>query len=193
VNLSRKQFQQPGLPQEIVELLTEWQIEPNCLQLEITEDAIAGELQLAVQRIKALKEHGVAVAIDNFGVGNSSFTALHRLPVDVLKIDPSLLIDLQHSQEAASLIHGLAVIVRNIGIRLVALGISESTQLIALQGLGCDYAQGRYLGSPMPSEQLAQYIDEQSVRTYGICGAAVMAEAWTERLPEIDPLIEQGR
>jgi EAL domain-containing protein (putative c-di-GMP-specific phosphodiesterase class I) len=137
-------------------------------------------LNAAAQQIAKLQKIGVRTAIDHFGVGTSSFTALHRLPVNSLKIDRSILTDLQHSREAASLLHGLAVIVRDIGISLIAVGIEETEQLIALQEFGCDLAQGKYFGTSMPAAEVLPFLHDQSRQFYQTRGAAAFATLWSK-------------
>ncbi len=182
INLSPKQFAVPSLARVVSQILDEFKVEPCCLQLEITEAAFLNDLNAAAEQVRQLRAIGVRVAIDNFGAGTSSFTALHRLGVDSLKIDRSIMVDLQNSKEAASLIQGLAVIVRNIGISLVAVGIEATDQLISLQGLGCELAQGQFFGPPLPAEGVADFLHDPSTHSYEVRGAALFAASWVERL-----------
>jgi EAL domain-containing protein (putative c-di-GMP-specific phosphodiesterase class I) len=191
INLTPKQFALPDLPRIASEALERFKLQPPCLQFEITESGLSDNMTEARQRIEQLRQIGVRVAIDHFGVGLSSFTSLHRLPVDSLKIDRSMLADLQYSAQAASLIHGLAVIVRNIGISLVAVGIENADQLIALQGLGCAAAQGQYFGRPMTAECVAPFLRDPANRSYYARGAAAFAVQWAER-PDGPTVVDQA-
>ena len=182
INLSPKQFVLPNLPDIVSVALDRFNIQPSWLQLELPEAAFTDNMTEAAQQIERLRALGIRVAIDHFGVGISSFTSLHRLSIDSLKIDRSMLADLKHSKQSASLIHGLAVIVRDIGISLVATGIDSAEQLIALQGLGCDLTQGAYFGPPMSAQRVAQYLLDPKHRSYQARGAASFALRWAECL-----------
>jgi diguanylate cyclase (GGDEF)-like protein len=182
INLSPRQFALPDLPEILSVTLARCKLQPSWLQLELTEVALADAMVESAHQIQCVRELGVRVAIDHFGVGTSSFTSLHRIAFDSLKIDRSMLADLKHSKQSASLIHGLAVIVRNIGISLVATGIESSEQLIALQGLGCDVAQGAYFGPPISAQRVVPFLLNHRSDSYQTQGATSFALRWAERL-----------
>lgn len=182
INLSPRQFFLSNLPEIVSHVLEASKTQPSCLHLELTEAAFTDNMTEAMHQIERLRAVGVRVAIDHFGVGTSSFTSLHRLAIELLKIDRSMLVDLKHSKQSASMIHGLAVIVRNIGISLIATGIENAEQLIALQGLGCDLAQGTYFGPPMSAQQIERFLFDNNNDSYQIRGAASFAVQWTECL-----------
>ncbi len=158
LNLSRKQFLQPRLAELIRDTLDEFGIEPSAIELEVTEDAFCGDLLAASQVLQSLKETGIKLAIDDFGVGSSSFAALHRFPVDTLKIDRSLLGDFPKSFETAALIQGLVVIANGLGISLVVEGVEDHSQVIALQNLGCMLAQGYHFSRPLAAESVPSFL-----------------------------------
>jgi diguanylate cyclase (GGDEF)-like protein/PAS domain S-box-containing protein len=162
VNLSRKQLGQPGFAEVIRETFREFKIEPSSIELEVTEDALGGDLPTATKILESLKQVGVKLAIDDFGVGSSSFAALHRFPIDTLKIDRSLLTDFPKSKESAAMVQGLVAITESLGIMLVAEGIEEREQLFALQDLGCKLAQGYYFSRPLPAEKMTEFLQKQT-------------------------------
>ncbi len=159
INVSRKRLARPDLVESIRQVVAETGIQPAAIQLEVTEGAFVSDVKAAVQSMKALKALGVKLAIDDFGTGSSSFASLHQFPVDVLKIDRSLLANLEQSKDSACLIQGLAVMVRNLGITMVAKGIEKPGEVTALQALGCDYGQGFFFAKPMSASQLQTFID----------------------------------
>ncbi len=128
INLARKQFGDPRMLKTIAEVLNETGLEPQELQLEVTEDAFAMDVEEAVETMRSIRDLGVKLAIDDFGSGTSSFVALHRFPVDVLKVDRSLINDIEESSGEAAMLHGLVVMARNLDIKLVAEGIETSRQ-----------------------------------------------------------------
>jgi diguanylate cyclase (GGDEF)-like protein/PAS domain S-box-containing protein len=165
VNLSRKQLGEPGLPDMIRQAIRENKIEPSWLELEVTEDAFGGDFPKLSRSLQSLKSVGVKLAIDDFGAGSSSLAALHRFPIDTLKIDRSLLTDFPKSKETAALIQGLVAITDSLGIILVAEGVEECDQFLALQELGCKLAQGYHFSRPMPSEDIPDFLRKQSHET----------------------------
>ncbi len=182
VNLSRRQFALPDLEQRIASTLEHYRLPPSQLQLEVTEDALAGDVTAAVRSLQALKKLGVDLVIDEFGAGTSSFASLHQFPVDVLRIHRSLLTGIERSKDIASMIHGLAVMVKNLGIDMVAEGVESSQQVIALQELGCEFAQGLLFAPPLTGKELQQFASRNLGLECSTCRAATYAHQWGDHL-----------
>jgi diguanylate cyclase (GGDEF)-like protein/PAS domain S-box-containing protein len=161
VNVSRKQLGFQNLCQLVRDTLAEFEIEASSIELEVTEDAFCEDMPKAVATLKELKDIGVRIAVDDFGIGSSSFASLHRFPIDSIKIDRSLTNDLAHSQEAKALLEGLVVISGGLGISLVAEGVETSEQLKVLKELGCDLAQGYYFSRPLPLLRIENFLRDQ--------------------------------
>ncbi|WP_197999958.1 putative bifunctional diguanylate cyclase/phosphodiesterase [Gimesia alba] len=161
INLSRKQFACPLLVHTVQRTLEEFQVAPKHIQLEVTEDAFASDIKSAIQAMKDLKAIGVKLAIDDFGIGRSSFASLNQFPVDTLKIDRSLIAEVKRTKGMAAMINSLVVLSENLGIMLIPEGIEEASQVTALQKLGCHFGQGYYFGRPMPAEKLEAYLLKQ--------------------------------
>lgn len=195
INLARKQFGDPEMLKVIADALKESKLQPNELQLEVTEDAFALDVDDAVETMRSIRELGVKLAIDDFGSGTSSFVALHQFPVDVLKIDRSLIGEIENSSGEAAMLHGLVVMARNLDIKLVAEGIETSSQARAVQDLGCEYMQGYFFARPMPADDVAEFMINDEGLNWCEVGAASFAQAWSQRLPyhiEQDP-VERDR
>lgn len=188
INLSRKQFLQPDLPGVLSAALESHDISAERLQLEIAENALGRDLGAAIDTMKRLKETGVRIAIDHFGNECSSFASLHEFPVDVVKIDNSLLKTLEQSQATAALIHSLAVLARNLGIVMMAEGVERPTQIVALQELGCHFGQGYYFArAAAPREIESQFIFAPTL-PYCVEGTREFQDRWSERLPALKSL-----
>jgi len=188
LNLSRKQFISPDLPARIKQAVDDYGIDPRRVQLEVTEDSFASDIPAAIAAMHAIKDIGVMIALDDFGVGCSSFASLHQFPVDVLKIDRSLMAEIEDSRETASLVHALSVLVANLGIALVAEGIEKAKQVVSLQELGCHLGQGYFFAKPMPAPQFEAFIAERSHANGTISGALSFANRWEDRLPSFHPI-----
>ncbi len=163
-------------------------LSPERLQLEVTEDSFASDVPAAIAAMNALRQLKVRIAIDDFGAGCSSFASLHEFPADVLKVDGSMLSDIEGSQDTAALVHSLAVLVRNLGLTMVAEGVERASQAIVLQELGCQLAQGFFFARPMPPDQLEALLIERSAET-NVAGAMAFENRWSQRM-EIESFSE---
>lgn len=191
VNLSCREFALPDLAQRIEETLAATGIDPAHIQLEVTEEAFVGDVAATVTAMQSIKHLGIELAIDGFGSGISSFASLHQFPVDVLKIDRSMLIGIEDSNDVASMIHGLAVMVKNLGIDMVAEGVETPGQVIALQELGCEYAQGFFFAEALLPEQMRDYASRSLSLEYNARGAVAYANQWGDRLAVFEPFGSQ--
>lgn len=161
INLSRKQFICPNLVHMVESTLREFNVDPQHIQLEVTEDAFASDVNEAIQAMKEIKAIGVKLAIDDFGVGCSSFASLNQFPVDTLKIDRSLVAQVIRTKGMAAMINSLVVLSENLGIMLIPEGIEEQDQLTELKKLGCEYGQGYLFAKPLTSDVFEEYLLEQ--------------------------------
>jgi predicted signal transduction protein with EAL and GGDEF domain len=157
VNVSVRELHTPEYADRVAELLRGHRVPPDRLVIEVTEHAVAQDLQQLVDRLSALRATGVRVALDDFGSGYSSLGQLRTLPVDILKIDKTL-IEPSGPSGPAGPAQPLADVVVQLGARLgldvVAEGITEVDQRRSLEDAGCGYAQGDLFGRPMPAERV---------------------------------------
>jgi diguanylate cyclase (GGDEF)-like protein len=151
VNLSARQLR-PALVDEVAEALRASGVDARCLTLEVTETLLV-EGPSAVEVLTALRSLGVAIAIDDFGTGWSSLGALQRYPVDVLKLDRSLVAPAATSEPAAALARAVVDMAQALGLDVVAEGIEDDEQLAAMRALGCPHGQGFVFARPMPVEE----------------------------------------
>jgi diguanylate cyclase (GGDEF)-like protein len=142
VNLSARQFEQPGLVAMVTEVLAETGFDPRLLCLEITESTLMSRAQGALDTLHALKALGVSLAVDDFGTGYSSLAYLQRFPVDVLKIDKSMVDGLPGDQHACVIVAAVLGLALAIGLEVVVEGVEETAQADELRRMGCRRAQG---------------------------------------------------
>jgi len=159
VNLSGKQFLQADLTDQISQILTETDLNPSSLKIEITESAIIENIDGAALMLKRIKALGVRLSLDDFGTGYSSLSYLHRFPIDTLKIDRSFVsrINLPKNTEIVRTILTLA---RNLGMDVVAEGVETRDQIIQLTGLNCEYVQGYLLSKPIDGRAMRDLISQ---------------------------------
>jgi EAL domain-containing protein (putative c-di-GMP-specific phosphodiesterase class I) len=127
---------------------------PQQLIIEVTENLLGAEEIGAVDAFERLRAHGVRIAVDDFGTGYSSLNRLKSLPVDILKVDQAFVQGLGDEPEASALLDAIVTMGHALGLEIVAEGVETATQLAEVQRLGCDMAQGYYLGRPMPLADL---------------------------------------
>jgi diguanylate cyclase (GGDEF)-like protein len=158
VNLSARQLQRPEIVDEVRHALRASGLDPRCLVLEITESMMIDEVDLAIERLQALRELGVLVAVDDFGTGYSSLNYIQRLPLNILKIDKSFIDSVDGDDEQSKLTTAIIGLARVLELRCVAEGVERPEQRDRLKELNCDYAQGFLLARPMGAEALSGYL-----------------------------------
>jgi diguanylate cyclase (GGDEF)-like protein/PAS domain S-box-containing protein len=159
VNLSTKNLQDPSLAESITSLLEKWQLEPECLEIEITESSIMADPQHVSAVLSLLRSLGVGVAIDDFGTGYSSLANLRELAVDQIKIDKSFVLDIGTNPGDRAIVNSTIQLAHGLGCRAVAEGVETVAAWNELVALGCDDAQGFYISRPLPAEALRRWID----------------------------------
>jgi diguanylate cyclase (GGDEF)-like protein/PAS domain S-box-containing protein len=142
VNLSARQFAQPGLVREIERVLEETGLSPGCLEIELTETLMMEDVEGAIRTMGELKRMGVKLSIDDFGTGYSSLSYLRRFPVDVLKIDRSFVRDITSNEDDAAMVSAIIELARGLRMRVIAEGVETEAQLDYLKRRGCDEVQG---------------------------------------------------
>lgn len=149
VNISARQFERGELSKIIQGMLAEFRLEPSDLLVEITESAAMQQGEQTLGALNALRQLGVRIAIDDFGIGYSSLSYLRYLPTDTLKIDRSFVRGMDGSSEAAAIVAAIIKVAQTLGLKTVAEGVETLDQLEQLRGLGCDAVQGFYLSRPL--------------------------------------------
>jgi diguanylate cyclase (GGDEF)-like protein len=160
VNISAVQFQRPGLVELVCDVLAETGLEPQALELEITEGSAMHEVERTVRVLQELKGLGVALAIDDFGTGFSSLSYLSRFPLDRLKIDQSFVRGLGQDPNAAAIASAVVTLGHSMGLRVIAEGVETQEQLCALRQMGCDEIQGYLFSKPLAHEQFVACLRE---------------------------------
>jgi diguanylate cyclase (GGDEF)-like protein len=154
VNLSARNLQDPQLPSKIEALCITCGVKGEMLELEITEGAIMANPHVAQTTLLQLRELGFALYIDDFGTGYSSLGYLKKLPVSAIKIDKSFVIDMLTDKDSATIVRSTISLAHDLGLTVVAEGVEDEAIWGELVALGCDSAQGYYMGKPMGPEQV---------------------------------------
>ena len=154
VNLSARQLARSDFVSLVTRALQQAGLDPSQLCVEITETAVMEDSDSIVGGLRALRDLGVHVAIDDFGTAYSSLSYLTRFPVDALKVDRSFVDGLGRDEQASVIVAAIVGLSHALGLSATAEGVETSEQLDALRELGCDVAQGYYFGHPGPAESL---------------------------------------
>lgn len=158
VNLSASQFRQRELPALVRSVLQDTGLEPERLELELTETVLMEDTGLAIDTLKALAATGVGLCVDDFGVGHSSLSYLQHFPMSTLKIDQSFIRQVGSEGRADSLTASIIGLAHNLGLKAIAEGVESERQLAALQMQSCDEFQGHYFSPSVPGEAFAQLV-----------------------------------
>ena len=157
VNLSMRQFAQADLVARVQGILAETGLEPQYLELEITE-SMTSDVDYAIGTLTELKALGVKISIDDFGTGYSSLLYLKKFPIDKLKIDRSFVTDLTVDSSDAAIVTTIALMARHLNLRVTAEGVENSNQLNFLKDQQCQEAQGYYFAKPIPPREVEHWL-----------------------------------
>src|SRR5689334_12708488 len=149
VNLSPRQITAPAFTTRVSAILADTGLPPGALTVEVNERVLVEEDGLIVERLAELRRLGVRMAIDDFGTGYASLAYLRRLPLDIIKIDPSFVAGLGQDDTLTLLTKTVVQVGRDLGLRVIAEGIEQPRQLTALREMGCCYGQGFLVARPM--------------------------------------------
>jgi diguanylate cyclase (GGDEF)-like protein/PAS domain S-box-containing protein len=153
VNVSARQFSDPGFVDGVREVLRESGLEPGALMLELTESVLLRRDERMHADLMELKAIGVRLAIDDFGTGYSSLSYLRELPIDVLKVDKSFVDGIAVSGQRLALAEGIVQLARTLRLEVIAEGIESEVQRDLLTSMGCQFGQGYVLAMPMPASE----------------------------------------
>jgi diguanylate cyclase (GGDEF)-like protein/PAS domain S-box-containing protein len=162
VNVSPRQFIASGFADEVATVLDITGLQPTQLCLEITESVLMADSRFTREMIQAIRDLGVRIAIDDFGVGYSSLSYLKRFPIDVVKLDRSFTSGLGHDVVDAEIVATVLRLADALGIQTIAEGVETSTQRRRLHELGCTLMQGFLIARPLPVADFEQFWEQQS-------------------------------
>lgn len=161
INLTAKQFKHKDIAELIGRILVETGMPPQFLELELSKHIVMENQEKSLSTIRHLKEIGVRIAIDDFGTGASSLNTINRLKIDTLKIDRSLLMNIDEDDDSAIFAKLLLSLAQNLHLRSVAEGVETPEQLAFLLKNQCTEVQGFLFSHPIPAEELSSLLKNQ--------------------------------
>ena len=152
VNISGRQLMEPGFIQWVKHHLADTKVDASKLEFELTETFLLDNFDECNRQLSELRNMGISIAIDDFGTGYSSLAYLNKLPCDVLKIDRSLVIDVESNLQSQTLIANIVRLAHDLNLKVVVEGIETKEQLDIINAMGCDVIQGYCISRPLPEE-----------------------------------------
>ena len=160
VNMSARQFKQQNLVEMVTQVLKATRLEPNYLELELTESLIMENVQQAITILQQFHDMGISLSVDDFGTGYSSLSYLQRFPIHALKIDQSFVRDLVFNSDDAEITKAIISLAHNLQLSVIAEGVETQEQFDYLKANGCDEIQGYYFSRPLPGDTLTKLLQE---------------------------------
>jgi diguanylate cyclase (GGDEF)-like protein/PAS domain S-box-containing protein len=161
VNVSARQFRERGLVSTIEKALTAADVEPQHLEIEITESIAMESAEVVVANLEALRSMSIGISIDDFGTGYSSLTYLKRYPINSLKIDRSFVTDVATNPADAGIVRAVVEMAHGMKLNVIAEGVETKDQFAHLQRYGCDEMQGYWFSRPLPADAVDQLLADE--------------------------------
>jgi diguanylate cyclase (GGDEF)-like protein len=163
VNLSARQFREETLVKTVARTLAEARLNPQYLEMELTESMVMHDAEAAIATLRGLKSLGVRLSVDDFGTGYSSLAYLQRFPLAKLKIDRSFVENLLTSRNDQAIVSAVVGLAQTLDLELVAEGVETEAQRELLSEMGCDHIQGWLVCKALPSEELARRFEARTL------------------------------
>ncbi len=163
VNVSARQFRQPGFADDVRQVLETTGADPRLLKLELTESTVLEDVEATIEKMQQLRALGVRFSLDDFGTGYSSLHYLKRLPLDQLKIEQSFVRDIITDADDAVIVQTIIAMSHALGIEVIAEGVETEAQQSVLQEQGCHFYQGYLFGRPVPIDELEPQLDKSAL------------------------------
>ena len=158
VNVSAIQFLHKGFSSLVTTILTETGLEPEILELELTESLLINEEDIVLSVLKSLKQIGVKLAIDDFGTGYSSLSRLKNFPIDRLKIDQGFVRNIEQDSDNAAIVVAVIAMAEGMDMKVIAEGVETDGQLAFLKNKHCNEVQGYFLSKPLPKAKVEEFL-----------------------------------
>ncbi|MPM15120.1 hypothetical protein SDC9_61486 [bioreactor metagenome] len=158
INVSSHQLLEQEFTKFVLDTFKESGVNPNNILIEITESVFIEYMDLAICKLKELKEHKIRIALDDFGCGYSSLTYVRRLPIDILKIDRSFISDIESLEDKKNMTNIIILMASQLGLKVISEGVEEEYQLSYLKKHSCDMFQGYLVSKPLPEKEFIKLI-----------------------------------
>ena len=160
-----KQGESPTFTTKILQMLEDYQLNPDLINLEITETSSLRSKERLHENMRKLEEHGICFSLDDFGSGSSNLNYIIDMPVSIVKLD-KLLSDeyFKDNDKAKAIVNAVIEMAHSIGIKIVAEGIETQEEFDAMKALGVDFIQGFYFSRPLPEHEFLKFIQDKNLK-----------------------------
>ena len=158
INVSAVQLRKDDFADTVIDIIRKSNIDPKCLEFELTESSIMTDVDKAVEKLRRLRDIGIKISIDDFGTGFSSLSQLRRFPIDRLKIDKSFISNITNSSDDLIIVSAIINMAKSLNLKITAEGVETKEQLKILTEHGCHEMQGFLYGKPMTEDMIRHYI-----------------------------------
>lgn len=162
VNISARQFREPYFIENVAEVIKETGMDPQWLEIEITESIAMEYAEDSMEQLHRLKQLGVRIAIDDFGTGYSSMNYLRKLPIDTLKVDQSFVQDIGIDENGEAIVVTIIHLAQSLNLKVIAEGVETENQQLFLRTNSCDEMQGYLFCKPIPPADIEKYLDMEN-------------------------------
>jgi diguanylate cyclase (GGDEF)-like protein/PAS domain S-box-containing protein len=152
VNVSPRQLTDENLPPLLTNLVTHYELDPECIKLEVTESMLMQDIDKAASVLRLLQRDGFRIALDDFGTGYSNLSYLRTLPITAIKIDRSFVREIEQDRRCLDIVNGVIAFAKSLKLDVICEGIETEVQKEAIRSTGCDVLQGYLIGKPMRAE-----------------------------------------
>lgn len=160
VNFSSHDFASEDFVDSVYSTISESDVKPEQVHLEITERLLMGQPDNARETLKMCRKAGMGISIDDFGTGYSSLSYLHHFPIDTLKIDQSFIRDMMKNDNSKALVKSIIALGKNLNMKIIAEGVEEKEEAAAIREMGCDQCQGYYFAKPMSERNVTELLQD---------------------------------
>lgn len=165
INFSKVQLLDVDIVDKLLVMTKRYGIEPSEIEIEITESMFITDFDSLVDQLKNLKEVGFKISLDDFGIGYTSMNVIHKLPLDFLKIDKSLIDECTTSKETLVLLEAIIDMAKKLSLKVIAEGVESKEQVDVLTDLGCDLIQGYYFSKPVSGNEYEEFCEHYHAKT----------------------------
>ena len=158
INLSPHQIRRKNLKNQVEEIIKASGLSPSWIELELLETILLDDIEETVFAMQELKSIGVRLSLDDFGAVYSSLSQLRHLPVDILRIDRTLIAEVAKDRSSAAIVSAIISLAKSLNLKVVAEGVETEEQLEFLRQKDCDEAQGYLFGHPLPVDQITELL-----------------------------------
>ncbi|MBR5636873.1 MAG: EAL domain-containing protein, partial [Pseudobutyrivibrio sp.] len=164
LNLSVKQGESPSFTSKILQLLEDYQIDPDLINLEITETNSLRSKESLHQNMKRLEEHGLSFSLDDFGSGSSNMNYIIDMPVSIVKLDRLLTEEYSDNNKAKAIVNAVVEMAHSMDIKIIAEGIENEAEFNAMKEIGVDFIQGFYFSKPLPEHEFLRFMQTHNLK-----------------------------